>query len=290
MKIKDGKLLQLDAGDSWKLSTEHMSSEHKTSGPFQSGLPDTIVIHYTAGTTVDGAVGTLTNPSVKASAHIVVGYQFASNSETMEKDRVIEQLVPFDLIAWHAGKSSYGERSGLNKYSIGIEIVNPGFLKLMEDGKTYQTEYGQKVPQEHVAKLKHRNESFDRYWQTYTDEQLKIVEEICLALKAHFPIKYILGHEEIAPTRKLDPGPAYPLELLRSRVLDLRSNDDHHHHYGTGVVSVNNLNIRSEGSMVAPKVARPLAKDAVVEIVEEKDGWYRVKTEIEGWVSANYIK
>jgi N-acetylmuramoyl-L-alanine amidase len=81
------------------------------SGKFKTGLLDTIVIHYTAGSSRESSVSTLINPGSKASAHLVIG-----------RDGKITQLVPFDTIAWHAGNSSYKGRVGLNSYSIGIEI------------------------------------------------------------------------------------------------------------------------------------------------------------------------
>ena len=85
---------------------------NKSSGEFEKGKLDTIVIHYTAGP-FQSSLNTLKNPKVKASAHVIV-----------DRDGSVTQLIPFNEIAWHAGESSYGTRTGLNKYSIGIEIVN----------------------------------------------------------------------------------------------------------------------------------------------------------------------
>jgi len=86
-------------------------------GTFAQGLPDTIIIHYTAGKDAASAIKTLVDPGIKASAHLVVG-----------RDGSITQLVPFNEIAWHAGKSAYEVRTGLNAYSLGIEIDNAGRL------------------------------------------------------------------------------------------------------------------------------------------------------------------
>src|SRR5437868_7138213 len=78
-----------------------------TSGAFSNGLPDTIIIHYTAGSSAESSVKTLTTPSAKASAHMVIG-----------RDGSITQLAPFNIVTWHAGESAYGTRSGFNKYAI----------------------------------------------------------------------------------------------------------------------------------------------------------------------------
>ncbi len=274
MKVENKALLKSEQGDPKVID---QCSTEKTSGTFdRSTLPDTIIIHYTGSTTAESAIRTLTDPRVKASAHLVV-----------DLDGTVTQLVPFSHVAWHAGVSSYGDRNGINKYSIGIEIVNPGYLNQTEDGKFY-TAYGQEVSASKAEKRKHKNESTERYWHIYTNEQIVCVEEICQAIKEVFPIHYLLGHDEISPHRKVDPGPCFPIDKFRSKILDLRSQDKDDL-IETGVVMVDNLNIRSDANMSATKVALPLKKDTIVRILESKEGWYRVKTEMEGWVYGKYI-
>ena len=68
----------------------------KDSGLFTAGLPDTLVIHFTGGSSLDSSVEHLKNPDIKASAHLVIG----QNGE-------IRQLVGFDRVAWHAGISEW---------------------------------------------------------------------------------------------------------------------------------------------------------------------------------------
>ena len=79
------------------------------------GVPDMIILHYTAGTSAESSAKFLVRPDVKASAHVVIG-----------RDGQVIQLVPFNIEAWHAGKSSYRGRNELNHYSIGIELDNLG--------------------------------------------------------------------------------------------------------------------------------------------------------------------
>ena len=78
--------------------------------------PDMIVVHYTAGTSARTAAEFLAKEEVKASAHLVIGRQGE-----------LFQLVPFDTEAWHAGRSCYGGRANLNRYSIGIELESGAF-------------------------------------------------------------------------------------------------------------------------------------------------------------------
>lgn len=246
------------------------------SGNFAKGLPDTVIIHYTAGP-YRPALYTLTNPRVRASAHLIV-----------DRDGSVTQLVPFDTIAWHAGKSSYGNRVGINKYSIGIEIVNSG--PLTKSGNVYRSWYGSAFNPSDVIEATHRNETKPRFWHTYTEEQIITVQEICQLLMDVYNIKHILGHEEIAPKRKQDPGPAFPLDRLRNKLLyESRNADDAADLPELGRISANILNIRSAPSSDGQKVAKPLHKGVKVKILDESNGWYKVSTEIEGWVFGKYV-
>ena len=93
----------------------------------------------------------------------------------------IIQYVPFNKRAWHAGESKYEDRSGFNDFSIGIEL----------HGSTSDL---------------------------YTDEQYKSLSKAIKDLKRIFPsIKdsNILGHSEIAPNRKSDPGPNFMWDRIK---------------------------------------------------------------------------
>ena len=267
LSIKDHKL---DGDDVTFQETK------KTSGGFKTGFPDTIVIHYTAGASADSSVRTLIDPAVKASAHIVLG-----------RDGKIIQLAPFDIITWHAGTSRHMDRSGINKYSIGIEIDNPGPLEY-KDGN-YYTWFGRKVDPSEVMKATHRNQNKPGYWHRYTEGQITRTEEMCRLLIAQYNIKYIVGHEEISPTRKTDPGPAFPLDNLRGRLLTDRS-EDVKKVDKDGSVSASSLNIRSGPGAHNDKVAKPLKNGAAVKVLEEDSGWYKVETSITGWVSKDHVK
>lgn len=175
-------------------------------GFFPEGLPDTIVLHYTAGSTADSAIRTFVNPSNSVSAHMIV-----------DRDGSVSQLVPFNRIAWHAGRSRFGDRSGLNAYSIGIEMVNAG--RLEKGGSDYVSWFGKKIPEEEVIEAVHQNEHKLSYWQRFTRQQLNTVYGLCLMLIDVYPIKYIVGHDEIAPGRKIDPGPAFPMDQFREKLL-----------------------------------------------------------------------
>jgi len=96
------------------------------------------------------------------------------------------RLVEEKNIAWHAGKSMWGKYKNLNKNSIGIELVNKGHR------------YG---------------------YQAFTRIQIKRLVELCKYLKRKYKIKnkLILGHSDIAPLRKADPGEKFPWGYLSSK-------------------------------------------------------------------------
>ena len=103
-------------------------------------------------------------------------------------------------------------------------------------------------------------------------------------------IKQILGHEEVAPARKTDPGPAFPLDTLRDQLLGSdRKNDGGATLPETGRVAAKTLNIRTSPETDGLLAAQPLPKGTMVSIVGEKNGWYKVRTTVEGWVFGKYL-
>jgi len=184
---------------------DHVESPNR-GGRFTGGTPDTIVLHYTEGRSRQTAVDILTDPGRRVSSHLVVG-----------RDGGISQLLPFDVIGWHAGVSAWEGRTALNNYSIGIEIDNAGQLE-ERDGRLYSC-FDQEYPAEEMVRGVHRNQTEATCWHRYPDVQLQEVDELCGLLVAAYSITQILGHEEIAPSRKIDPGPAFPLDEMRRRLL-----------------------------------------------------------------------
>jgi AmpD protein len=107
----------------------------------------------------------------------------ASAHALIRRDGQIVQYVPFQLRAWHAGQSEYQGRSGCNDFSIGIEL-----------------EGADDTP--------------------YTDAQYQQLAALAAALLQSYPslsVAAIVGHSDIAPGRKTDPGPSF--EWTRFRTL-----------------------------------------------------------------------
>jgi N-acetylmuramoyl-L-alanine amidase len=256
------------------VSRDFIAKKNKV--PFGDQLPDTIIIHFTAGRSAESSAKYLADDNVQASAHIVIG-----------RNGKVFQLAPFDIQTWHAGISNYQGRTGWNKYSIGIEIDNPGPLTKTPNG--YVAWFKDIYPEEQVVLATHRHETTARFWHTFTPEQIAICEEMCLLLIGTYPIKQILGHEEISKGRKTDPGPAFPLDKLREKLLSDRNLETPVTN-ANGLVITDKLNIRSGAAATFPMISAPLSLHQHVTIIDEMNGWYKVKTEIEGWVNKAYVK
>jgi len=243
--------------------------------------PDTIIIHYTAGVSGESSANWLANPDSKVSAHVVI-----------DRSGKIYQIIPFNKVAWHAGESSYGGRKNFNNFSVGIELDNAGYLQ--RAGSEYVSEYGKRYPASEVIEAKHRNESINRFWHTYTEAQILACQDLCMALrKTYSQIDQILGHDEISPGRKQDPGPAFQMDRFRNRILVNNresETDEIDHKDAVGEVLADKLNIRSGPGTEFEKVAMPLPKKKSLTIKGERNGWYHVKVEVEGWVSKALVE
>ena len=131
-----------------------------------------IIFHYTGMKKENQAITRLTNFKSKVSSH----YLIKNNGEILT-------LVPDLHVAWHAGISSWKNYKSINKYSIGIEISNPGH------------EYS---------------------YKKFSKKQIKSIIKLSIYLKKKYKIKsnFILGHSDIAPDRKKDPGEKFPWKYL----------------------------------------------------------------------------
>ena len=161
-------------------------------------VPEAIVLHYTAGGKADGSVHWLSKEDqVYVSAHIVI----ARGGE-------ITQLLPFNTVAWHAGRSNYLGRTDWNKFSIGIELANRGFLaadKLPADINTAKC---------NIAT--HKSGTPSGWWESYPQAQVQACANLLQVLTQEYSIPeyMIVGHDDISPGRKIDPGPMLDMDTL----------------------------------------------------------------------------
>tara|TARA_B100000941_G_scaffold289858_1_gene270253 strand:- start:133 stop:843 length:711 start_codon:yes stop_codon:yes gene_type:complete len=131
-----------------------------------------IIIHYTGMQSEIESLKRLKNLRSKVSCHYLIS-----------RKGIITQIVKDKNIAWHAGKSKWNYFKNLNKFSIGIELVNKGH------------------------KLG---------YESFPSVQIQTLIKLCKFLKKKYNIKPVnfLGHSDIAPLRKIDPGEKFPWQKL----------------------------------------------------------------------------
>lgn len=166
-------------------------------------VPRWLVIHFTAGF-YEGSIAWMTTPGTEASAHLCIG-------EAAE----ITQLAPFNRRCYHAGKSAWRGVSMLNSHSIGFELANLGNLSGGPGAYRFGT---RAVPDNRVMRAPHRNGGPVTAWHTFPEAQFAAAADAARAVCAAYGIAEIVGHDDIAPGRKSDPGPAFDMAKFRKIV------------------------------------------------------------------------
>lgn len=130
------------------------------------------MFHYTGMKTTAEALERLTSPHSGVSAHYLIG-----------DDGSLYALVDEDRVAWHAGESHWRGRDSVNRFSIGIELANPG------------AEWG---------------------YKPFAPTQMATCIALAKELIARHRLDHrgILAHSDIAPRRKQDPGELFDWRLL----------------------------------------------------------------------------
>lgn len=241
--------------------------------------PRFIVMHYTAGFTADSAVNYFRMSSSRVSAQLVV-----------ETDGSVTQMVPYNVAAWHAGPSRHMGYSGLNNYSIGIEIVNAGWFR--RDGDYFYRDNIRRHKNQMHNMIKASNPrlgSGDFWWPEYPEAQLASVEDLTKDIISAYNILDIVTHEEI-DTRgwKTDPGPAFPMERYKR----LMFNEPHRDMDGENYqVTASALNVRS-GPGTNFGVMGQVHRGDLVEVVDIQGSWARLdqNDNSDGWVHTAYLR
>ena len=157
-----------------------------------------IIIHYTGMKNENKAIQRLSDSNSKVSSHY-----FIKNSGD------ILNLVPDLYTAWHAGNSYWKQYKSLNRYSIGIEINNPGH---------------------------------DNGYKRFTSKQISSLTKLLKFLSKKYTInkRNILGHSDISPNRKKDPGEKFPwIKLAKQKLC--------HWHYLDEIKIKKYRNLKIEG-------------------------------------------
>lgn len=151
-----------------------IDTSHPSTG--HSSRVQYIVLHYTSAD-LPRSLELLGGDEV--SAHYLVGAQ----------PPTVYRLVDENRRAWHAGDSEWQGRTWLNASTLGIELVNPGYEEDAEG---------------------------NRHWHPYPPPQIEALIGLLkeLVRRHALPPDSIIGHSDIAPQRKVDPGPLFPWRRL----------------------------------------------------------------------------
>lgn len=155
--------------------TSGLKIDTRYNSPNHDSRVQYVVLHYTSSG-FERSLNHLINGEV--SSHYLIG----------AAPPIIYQLVDESRRAWHAGDSSWQGRTWLNSTSIGIEIVHPGYTDTA-DGRVWHA------------------------WQKdQIDALIPLLKDI---LQRHgLDPESVVGHSDIAPQRKVDPGPLFPWQQL----------------------------------------------------------------------------
>jgi N-acetylmuramoyl-L-alanine amidase len=112
----------------------------------------------------------------------------------VDEDGTVLALVPEDRRAWHAGVGGWRDIDDVNGWSIGVEIVNPGH---------------------------------DWGYRPFPEVQIEALTELASGIVARhgLPLKAVIGHSDVAPARKIDPGELFPWATLAGHGLGIWPTD-----------------------------------------------------------------
>jgi N-acetylmuramoyl-L-alanine amidase len=160
--------------------------------------PSGIVIHYTAAGSGKGSANYFAGKAAGVSAHFVI-----------DRDGTVYQCVSLKDKAWHAGVSQWPtgtKQKNCNDFTIGIELANWGWLTKDSAGKVLT--YTKAVFNGPTVEIK------GKLWEVYPEAMIESLKSVLAIVSTKTGIQInstnVVGHEHIAPTRKTDPGPAFP--------------------------------------------------------------------------------
>jgi N-acetyl-anhydromuramoyl-L-alanine amidase len=189
MSKKSGWLRSTSLPDRSELGLVHRLESPNFDERPVSVAPSLLVMHYISlpenifnGSCVEDFFLNRLETTAHASFHQLVGVKVSSHFFLRRNGKLI-QFVDCDKRAWHAGVSSFLGAERCNDFSIGIEI---------EGSSDYP----------------------------YTKKQYQRLAKLTKLLCRFYPLKYVAGHSDIAPTRKQDPGPHFDWSAFLKSVED----------------------------------------------------------------------
>lgn len=181
-------MLSIDS-EGWLIGVERRESPHYNERPISDAIPHTVVLHnislpplrFGTGMVSDLFMGELDVTRHESLADLA-GLRVSSHFFVQRDGRIV-QFVSCLKRAWHAGVSRFNGRDNCNDFTIGIELEGTDFV-------------------------------------AFENEQYQSLISILCAIDAKYCLSYIVGHSDIAPGRKTDPGPYFDwVRLHRARAM-----------------------------------------------------------------------
>jgi N-acetylmuramoyl-L-alanine amidase len=167
----------------------------------QDSRVNVLVLHHTSGD-FQGSLNILTQPSdYPVSSHYLVPEPM--DDSYADQDLKVYRLVDEEARAWHAGSSYWKGQTKLNNVSVGIEIVNETYCHRAEGMAQGETA---DWPSETIC-----------FFPDYPENQIAVVIDLVRGILERHPgitPTHVVAHSDIAPQRKIDPGPRFPWERL----------------------------------------------------------------------------
>jgi N-acetyl-anhydromuramyl-L-alanine amidase AmpD len=216
----------------------------RTRGDYKYKYPQGAVVHFTAGRGRNKKEGGVKN----AATHLEMGKRSIASEASnqayayfiIDRSGNVHQNFPLNRWGYHAGESSWKGLSGsVSDELVGIEIQSDGklqgYFQDSENGTKYDCPEGKlaawytrtksgdllfdKVTE---SRYSENNANIQKGWyHIYTPEQEEALLELLIWMKRNNPdvfnLNYVLGHDEVAPTRKNDPGAALSMTMPEFR-------------------------------------------------------------------------
>jgi len=186
----------------------------RTQGQYRKGYPEGAIVHFTAGRD---------NPASDIQSGIDNFYAYL----VIAPDGTVYQNHPLDQWGFHAGESRWPSLGGgVSQYLVGIEICCSGKLRRLDDARfrpwfneaKYLARTGKKtkpendLPDAHVRFVKAEANRAEGWYEKYTGAQETSLRTLLTWLHDNHPTIFsydlVLGHDEVSPGRKNDPGGA----------------------------------------------------------------------------------
>ena len=200
-------LKRTNARKMWYPDAQTDFPESKTRGRYPAGGPEGAIIHWTAGRPSQTLEQALSYQAKQ-------GYTYFA----IDAEGNVGQNFRLDRWGYHAGKSRYGNLgSYVSNRVVGIEVICPGML---DSRRTAWYDRTESYEVELTRESRRNQNTAPGIYYKYTQAQENALTRLILWLWSNFDcfdIGYVLGHDEVSPGRKVDPGASLSMTMPEYR-------------------------------------------------------------------------